>query len=319
MQPLLEIRAVRKYYSGNGRQVRAVDGVSLDVYPGEALGLVGESGCGKSTLARCAVGLTETTSGSVRFDGADMARMTARELRSRRREFQIVFQDPSASLDPRRTVEDALLEPFRAHGLGTSSERERWVAALLEDVALDPTILGCYPTQLSGGQQQRIALARALALKPRLLVADEPVSALDASVAAQILNLLSDTRGRTGVTLLFVSHSLPAVRYLCDRVAVMYLGRIVEESAAEPFFAGPRHPYSRLLLRSAPGSGAAIDQNGKVFMPEAAASERSFSGCAFEPRCVHRQARCAREQPQLEVEPGGGKVSCFFSSYKTQT
>lgn len=256
MAPLLKVKGLRKDFSVTGRnnasQLRAVDGVDLEIDAGETFALVGESGCGKTTLVRCVLRLLEPSSGSIEFDGADLHSLSPAVLRRKRREFQMVFQDPLASLDPLMTVREILQEPFQAQEIGTSRERNVWVEELLDLAGLDPTLANRRPAHLSGGQQQRVGIARALALKPRLLVADEPVSALDASVQVKILNLLADLQKRYQLTLFLISHSLPVVRYLATRLAVMRAGRIVEESPADLFFAGPKHPYSQALLESTP-------------------------------------------------------------------
>jgi ABC-type oligopeptide transport system ATPase subunit len=256
MAPLLKVKVLRKDFFVPGRKhgslFRAVDGVDLEIDAGETFALVGESGCGKTTLARCVLRLLEPSSGSIEFDGTDLHSLSPAALRRKRREFQMVFQDPLASLDPLMTVKEILLEPFQAQEMGTSRERAVWVEELLELAGLDPTLASRRPALLSGGQQQRVGIARALALKPRLLVADEPVSALDASVQVKILNLLADLQKRYQLTLFLISHSLPVVRYLATRLAVMRAGRIVEESPADSFFAGPNDPYSQALLGSTP-------------------------------------------------------------------
>ncbi len=325
MTPLLSIRGlIKEFHAGGlwtGRTIRAVDRVDLDVQPGETLGLVGESGSGKTTLARCAMRLTETTSGTVCFDGEDLSRMSEEALRRKRREFQIIFQDPFASLDPRLSIGGILAEPFEVHALGTRRERERWIEELMEAVSLDKSLLARRPASLSGGQQQRLGIARALALKPRLLIADEPVSALDASVQAQILNLLAGLQERFGLTLVLISHSLQVVHYLCSRVAVMYMGRIIEEADAGPFFAGPRHPYSELLLRSMPvfqtAAEPAAGYSGEI--PELTAPP---AGCAFHPRCPRARPECRERAPELINGEDNSKVACFLytsgaaSSYK---
>ena len=314
MIPLLEIRGLisefRIYDRGGRRYLQAVRGVDIRIYPGEIVGLVGESGCGKSTLARCALRLLEPTSGSVFFDGTDMLRLPPASLRRRRREFQMIFQDPLASLDPRMTVGASLEEPFLAHGLGSREQRRLWVKELMESVALDHELAARVPGMLSGGQQQRAAIARALALKPRLVVADEPVSALDASVQLQILNQLAELQRRLGMGLLLISHSLAVVHYLCSRVLVMYLGKIVEESAAEQFFAQPDHPYSRLLLDSMPrGFGR---ERRSVPAGEIPSPADPPPGCAFHPRCPQALPRCSRESPGLVDCGAGRRVACFL-------
>ncbi|HYK88055.1 MAG TPA: ABC transporter ATP-binding protein [Acidobacteriota bacterium] len=314
--PILSIKNLSKDYSAGGiwagRMIRALDHVSLDIAPGEMLGLVGESGCGKTTLARCALRLTPPTSGSVYFDGVDLNLLSSDALRRKRREFQIIFQDPFAALDPNMRIRQILLEPFQAHGLGTRGDREKWIRELAEAVSLDPLLLSRRPANLSGGQQQRVGIARALSLKPRLLVADEPVSALDVSVQAQILNLLAELQRRFGLTLILISHSLPVVHYLCSRVAVMYLGRIVEEAPASEFFAKPKHPYSELLLQSMPSltlSGARLPSPGKGELPKATAPP---PGCAFHPRCPHARAQCRKDVPTLSACGLDSRVACFL-------
>jgi oligopeptide/dipeptide ABC transporter ATP-binding protein len=313
MNPLLKIVGLRKEFPGeSGRLLRAVDGVDLEVYPGETLGLVGESGCGKTTLARCALRLLETTAGRVLFDGVDLATLSPADLRHRRREFQIVFQDPLAALDPRMSVGEIIAEPMEIHGLGSRAEREERVRELLEAVALDVTLVPARPASLSGGQQQRVGIARALALRPRLIIADEPVSALDASVQAQILNLLVELQSRFGLTIILVSHSLAVVHYLCTRIAVMYLGRIVEDAVADEFFRQPLHPYGRLLLRSMPGQEPGGKSIQDIFVGEIPSALNPPSGCAFHPRCSQMQPGCRNVMPELKKCSSGGKVACFL-------
>lgn len=316
MTPILKLQQVSLRFRSGGigraKTVRAVDEVDLELGAGETLGLVGESGCGKSTLARCALRLLEPTSGSVYFDGVDLSLLPASELRSKRREFQIIFQDPFGALDPRMRIRQILEEPFEVHGLGTRRERSAWIADLLDSVALDPSLADRLPVALSGGQQQRVAIARALALKPRLLIADEPVSALDASVQAQILNLLADLQRRLGLALILISHSLPVVHYLCERVAVMYLGRIVEESGAEAFFREPKHPYSRALMASMPTMDLSLPK-AKLSLPgEPPSPVDPPPGCAFHPRCPQAWDRCQLQVPQLEVVEEKNKAACFL-------
>ncbi len=315
MIPTLEVRGLCKTFTtaggGGSVEVRAVRNVDLSIKPGESTGLVGESGCGKSTLARCAIRLLEPEAGSILFEGTDLSRLSGPELRKIRRNFQMIFQDPAASLDPRLTVAAAIAEPLEAHRLGTRRERGLRVAELMESVALDPGLADRRPAMLSGGQQQRVVIARALALRPRLLIADEPVSALDASVQVQILNLLADLQRRLGIALMMISHSLAVVHYMCSHIRVMYLGKIVEESAAEPFFRGPQHPYSRLLLACMPvhpGSEfAVLAPRGDI--PSPANPPR---GCSFHPRCDHAMERCRAECPELIDLGAGRRVACFL-------
>jgi oligopeptide transport system ATP-binding protein len=316
MIPLLQVQDLCKEFETatfwRHRPVRVIDGVDLSVHSGDTLGLVGESGCGKTTLARCMLRLIEPTSGSIRFQDQDLRLLSASELRARRKDFQIIFQDASASLDPRMDVGQILSEPYEAHGLGTESERMTWIRELLATVSLDEKLLQRYPEALSGGQQQRVAIARALALKPRLLIADEPVSALDASVQAQILNLLADLQKRFGLTTIFISHSLPVIHYLCTRIAVMYLGRIIEESRISNFFSGPRHPYSQILLRSMPSVSKKADTEAAPATGEIPSPASPPPGCSFHPRCPHAMQICMQMPPELVPIGENIKVACFL-------
>jgi oligopeptide/dipeptide ABC transporter ATP-binding protein len=300
--PLLEVAGLAKHYPlKGGRLVRAVDGVDLSLAPGEALGLVGESGCGKSTVARLVLRLVPPTSGSIRFEGQEIAPLSEAALRPLRRHMQIIFQNPHAALNPRRTVFASVAEPLVVQGTAGADIQAR-VAALLRQVGLPEGFLWRYPHELSGGQKQRVCIARALALAPRLLVLDEPTSALDVSVQAQILEFLQELRARLGLAYLFISHNLAVVRQVCDRVAVMYLGRIVEEGPAERIFASPRHPYTRALVASVlPPRPAGLPEaplGGDV--PNAAEIP---PGCRFAPRCPLRMERCTREDPALTGDP----------------
>ena len=316
MRPLLELQDLTREFRARtfarSGVIRAVDRVNLRLYPGEVLGLVGESGCGKSTLARCACKLIEPTSGSILFDGIDLRSLSSSSLRQKRREFQMVFQDPLASLDPRMTVEALLSEPYELQGLGTPRERKTWIGELMEAVALDSSLARRLPRSLSGGQQQRVGIARALALKPRLLIADEPVSALDASIQAQILNLLSALRTRYDLTIMLLSHSLPVIHYLSSRVAVMYLGRIVEEAPADSFFTAPRHPYSQALVQSMPVLDHVFQASRPVLAGEVPSQEHPPSGCHFHPRCPSVMPVCRDKYPALSASAENAKVACFL-------
>ncbi len=313
--PLLEIRGLCKSFTTGGflrKTARVVDQVDLAIAPGEIRGLVGESGSGKTTLARCSLRLIEPSSGSVFFGGIDLAALSAAELRDKRREFQMVFQDPYASLDPAMSVEEIILEPLRIHQVVTRQEQQRHLRGLIDAVSLDESLMRRKPSELSGGQQQRVGIARSLALTPRLLVADEPVSALDVSVQAQILNLLSDLKRRYELTLILISHSLYAIHYLCTHVSVMYRGRIVEDAPAPVFFREPKHPYSKLLLESMP----ALDPMRQSHAPiaEVAAGPRADfqPGCLFFANCSLRFARCGEEKPLLKEIAPGERIACFL-------
>jgi len=322
-EPLVEVRDLVKHFPIRRgvvfqRQigaVRAVDGVSFDVMRGETLGLVGESGCGKSTTARLITRLLEPTSGSIRFDGRDVATLRRRELAPLRREVQMIFQDPYSSLNPRKTVGAVIAEPFAIHGLlRAEDERRRRVQELMERVGLNPEHYNRFPHEFSGGQRQRIGVARALALEPRLIVADEPVSALDVSIQAQILNLLRELQRDLGLTLVFIAHDLSVVRHMCDRVAVMYLGKLVELAAGDDLYAAPRHPYTGALLSAVPVPRAgARDERRELLPGDVPSPSNPPSACRFHTRCWKAQELCSREEPVLETHPGGGgEAACHF-------
>ena len=292
--------------------IRAVDGVSLEIAAGETLGLVGESGSGKSTLARCVLRLLEPTAGRVVFDGRDVLACDRRQLRRLRRDMQIVFQDPYRSLDPRMTVEQLIAEPLDVHGLAaTRAARRARVAELLALVGLEPGHAARYPRAFSGGQRQRIGIARALATEPKLLVLDEPVSALDATTRAQVLALLSDLQARLGLSYLFVAHDLALVRSICSRVAVMYLGRIVEVAPRDALFDAPAHPYTQALLSAVPIPDPVLERRRRrvVLRGEAQSAAALAGGCRFAPRCPRAREDCAAHDPALEG--GARRVACL--------
>ncbi|MEN8663364.1 MAG: dipeptide ABC transporter ATP-binding protein [Polycyclovorans sp.] len=314
---LLRVRGLKKYFGGSGwprrkPPLKAVDGVDLDLAAGHTLALVGESGCGKSTLARAILRLHEPTGGEVWLDGTPVTGIGRAALRARRREMQIIFQDPYASLNPRRSVGQTLDEPLSVHRWGNRATRQARVNELLEVVGLRPAMANRYPHEFSGGQRQRIGIARALALSPKLIVADEAVSALDVSVQAQILNLLNDIRERFGVGYLFISHDLAVVRHLADRVAVMYLGRIVEEADTADLFRQPRHPYTEALLSAVPVPDP-TRHAGRIVLPgDLPSPSAPPSGCPFHPRCPKAVARCSTEVPALRTMDDGARVACHL-------
>ena len=320
--PLLEVRDLRKEFpirQGLLRrrvgEVKAVDGVSFHIDRGETLSLVGESGCGKTTTARCILRAIAPTAGQILFrraDGTavDVAALPAKRMRPLRREMQMVFQDPFSSLNPRKTLLDIVGEPLLVNGVGTRAERTERVAELLRLVGLRPEYMRRFPHAFSGGQRQRIGIARALALNPSLVVADEPVSALDVSVQAQILNLLVDLQAELGLTYLFVAHDLSVVKHVSDRVAVMYVGRIVELAPTERLFTAPAHPYTEALLAAVPKPDPRLRAGRMVLEGEVADPAHPPPGCAFHPRCAYAIDRCRSEAPRLEPRAGGHLVSC---------
>ncbi len=317
MTPLVEARAVRKHFPLGGgwfsrprAVVRAVEDVSLAIAPGETLGLVGESGCGKSTLGRLLLRLLEPTAGDVRFDGRSLLGLDARALRAVRREMQIVFQDPYGSLDPHMRVGSIVGEGLAIHRLGTRAERRRRVEELLALVGLPPDAARRWPHEFSGGQRQRISIARALAVEPRFVVADEAVSALDVSIQAQIINLLQDLKRRLGLTLLFISHDLRVVEHVSDRVAIMYLGRLVEVAPRDRIYTQARHPYTRALLSAVPVADPHRPRHREPLRGELPSALAPPPGCAFHPRCPHAEDICRRLVPPLEQGRDGHAVAC---------
>ena len=312
-RPLLEVEDLKKYFpirrglfSGVSGWSRAVDGVSLRIAPGETLALVGESGSGKTTTGRCVLRLLEPTSGSVVFDGTDLLSLKAAAMRRMRRQIQIVFQDPYASLNPRMRVGTIVREPLDIHRIGRGRrERDEMVATLLRRVGLDPGMRDRYPHEFSGGQRHRIGVARALALRPRLIVADEPVSALDVSVQAQVINLLIDLQEEFGIAYLFIAHDLAVVERIADRVAVMYLGKIVEVATREEIFRNPLHPYTRALLQAIPIPDPSRARERQVLRGDPPSPSQPPAGCRFHTRCPSVVDPCPRvEPPLLEVAPG---------------
>ena len=284
-------------------QVKAVDDVSLEVKKGETLGLVGESGCGKSTLGRTLIRLYEPTSGEIEFEQKNFLKLSGGQLRQLRKDIQMIFQDPYASLDPRMTVGQILRQPFDIHNVGSSAERTARVKELLELVGLKASHVNRYPHEFSGGQRQRICIARAIALNPKLIICDEPVSALDVSIQAQILNLLKDLQEKLGLTYVFISHDLSVIEYFCDRVAVMYLGKIVEIGSREEIFNNPKHPYTQALLSAIPRVGEGKKQMKKSLSGEVPSPINPPSGCTFHPRCQFCMPECSQKTPTLVGSP----------------
>lgn len=280
-------------------QVRAVEQVSLSVRRGETLGLVGESGCGKSTLGRTLIRLYEPTSGTIQFDGSDFRNLKGEELRKKRRDIQMIFQDPYASLDTRMTVGQIIEQPFKIHNLLGPKERQARVKQLLEIVGLKASHVNRYPHEFSGGQRQRISIARAIALDPKLIICDEPVSALDVSIQAQVLNLLKDLQDRLKLTYIFISHDLSVIEHVCDRIAVMYLGRIVEIASRDELFSNPLHPYTQALMSSIPSIGTGKKKMTKILSGEIPSPINPPSGCAFHPRCAYKVDECSKILPKL--------------------
>jgi len=312
-QTLVSVSNLVKHFPVEGTDdvVRAVDGVSFDIYAGETLGLVGESGCGKSTVGRCLLRLIEPTSGTVNFLGRDVLKLDRGDLRQLRREMQIIFQDPYASLNPRMKIGDIVGEPLVIHKQGTKSERRERVAELLRRVGLDPDYMSRYAHEFSGGQRQRIGVARTLALNPQLIVADEPVSALDVSVQAQVVNLLQELQEEFKLTYLFISHGLAVVEHISTRVAVMYLGRIVEVASAEDLYAQPLHPYTQALLSAIPIPDPKQKRKRIILQGDVPTPINPPSGCRFRTRCPIAIEDCAHIDPELREISPGHEVACI--------
>jgi oligopeptide transport system ATP-binding protein len=316
--PLLRAENLVKHFpAGLGSTVKAVENVSLEIYPGETVGLVGESGCGKSTLARLITQLLPVTSGNVFFDGVDLTKLRGEKLRQYRRQVQMIFQDPYSSLNPRMTVGDIIAEPLENFGLLRGRAKDQRVQELLKIVGLNPYFNNRYPHEFSGGQRQRIGIARALALRPKLIVADEPISALDVSIQAQIINLMEDLQKEFQLTYLFIAHDLSVVRHISDRVMVMYLGKIVEVADSVEIYRNPRHPYTKALLSAIPIPDPEIQSKRRIvaLAGEIPSPVNPPSGCRFHTRCPIAQlpTPCADQEPPLEEKAHGHRAACFFS------
>ncbi len=322
MSALVEVRDLVKHFpitrgiviQRKVGAVQAVDGVSFDVEQGETLGIVGETGCGKSTTARLIMRLLTPTSGSIRFDGQDITNLKGAKLKAVRREMQMIFQDPYSSLNPRKTIGTIISEPFVIHGLEQGKgERRKAVQALMETVGLNPEHYNRYPHEFSGGQRQRIGVARALALKPKLLIADEPVSALDVSIQAQVLNLLRDQQSEFGLTVVFIAHDLSVVRHMCDRVAVMYLGKVVEVGPGDALYGFPRHPYTGALLSAVPVVDPSRHGVARHLLSgDVPSPANPPSACRFHTRCPKAQERCSIDEPELEDKGTGTTAACHY-------
>jgi oligopeptide/dipeptide ABC transporter ATP-binding protein len=317
--PLLSVEHLKKYFplhrgvfSRVAAYVKAVDDVSFTINKGETFGLVGESGCGKTTAGRTVLRLLEPDGGTIRFDGVDLMSLGKEELRQKRRDMQIIFQDPFASLNPRMTVRSIVGEPFAIHHIASGSEREGRVAELLKTVGLDPSVMSRYPHEFSGGQRQRIGIARALALKPKLIVADEPVSALDVSIQAQIINLLADLQEKFGLTYLFISHAIPVIEHISTRIGVMYLGKLVEVGTSAQICTAPRHPYTQALLKAVPIPDPAAKKERVILGGDVPTPVNPPSGCRFHTRCPIAVDRCKVEEPPLRRIEEGRDAACHL-------
>ncbi|MDN3682543.1 dipeptide ABC transporter ATP-binding protein [Vibrio tapetis subsp. quintayensis] len=319
---LLEVSGLKKHFTvgksffkRNQGVCKAVDDVSFKIEKGKTLGLVGESGCGKSTLGRCVLRLLEPTSGSVKINGQNVVDLDAKSLKALRKDMQIIFQDPFASLSPRMTIHDILREPLDTHQIGTIEEREAKIAEVMAIVGLRPQALNRYPHEFSGGQRQRVGIARALVLEPKFIVADEPVSALDVSVQAQVLNLIAELQEKKGISFLFIAHDLAVVQHICDEVGVMYLGRMVEKAPAEELYRNPKHPYTQALLSAIPVPDPTITSETIPLEGDVPSPLAPPSGCTFRTRCKKATSRCSKEVPQVHNLGANGKehlVTCHL-------
>lgn len=316
--PLVEVRNLTKHFPIRKGliirkqigAVRAVDGIGFSINEGETLGLVGESGCGKTTAGRVILGLESPTSGSILFQGKDLVKLSPRQLRALRRDMQVVFQDPYGSLNPRMTVETIVMEPMEIHGVGNAKQRRDRVAELLQKVGLDPEYRKRYPNEFSGGQRQRIGIARALALNPKFIICDEPVSALDVSVQSQVVNLLQDLQAELGLTYLFISHDLSVVKHISDRVAVMYLGKLVEVAPKSELYSNPVHPYTQALLSAIPIAAPSSKRNRIILQGDVPSPINPPSGCRFHTRCPYAEAKCKSDVPGAAEVSSGHLVAC---------
>ncbi len=318
MENLLEVKDLKKWFITNestfGKReiVKAIDGISFDIKKRETLSLVGESGCGKTTTGKVILRILDPTSGSIFFEGKDITKLSRKEMMKYRKKMMIIYQDPFGSLDPRMTVRNTILEPMEVHRLGTRREREERVVELMEKVGLSPDYINRYPHEFSGGQRQRIGIARALATNPEFIVADEPVSALDVSIQAQIINLLKDLQKEFGLTLLFISHDLSVVKHISDRVAVMYLGKIVEIAEKKDLFDNPKHPYTLALLSAIPIPNPKAKKKEIILEGDLPSPINPPSGCRFHTRCPYAKPICREKEPPLKDTGNGHKIACHL-------
>jgi oligopeptide/dipeptide ABC transporter ATP-binding protein len=318
-EPLLRVRNLKKYFpirrgilSRVTAYVKAVDDISFDINRGETFGLVGESGCGKTTAGRAVLRLLQPDAGAIQFDGIDLLSLNPQQLRRRRREMQIIFQDPYASLNPRMTIRSIVGEPFVIHNIASGSERDHSVADLLTTVGLDPSVMNRYPHEFSGGQRQRIGIARALALRPKLIVADEPVSALDVSIQAQIINLLADLQQQFGLAYLFISHAIPVIEHISTRIGVMYMGKLVEVGTSAQICLIPKHPYTQALLSAVPVPDPAAKKQRVMLKGDVPTPINPPTGCRFHTRCPIAVERCKIEEPPLRQLEDGRAAACHL-------
>jgi oligopeptide/dipeptide ABC transporter ATP-binding protein len=317
---ILKVKHLKKYFEvgggflgGSGLTIRAVDDVSFHVRPGETFGLVGESGCGKTTLGQTIIRLYDPTSGSIEFDGTDISTLSPRQMRPFRRDIQMIFQDPSASLDPRMTVGSVIAEPLNVFGIGSKHERRERVQELLRVVGLNSYFSNRYPHEFSGGQRQRIGIARALALNPKLVICDEPVSALDVSIQAQVLNLLKSLQSQFSLTYLFIAHNLAVVAHISDRVGVMYLGKLVEIGEAREITERPRHPYTQALISAVPVPDPNRERGRIILQGDVPSPAKPPTGCRFNPRCPIARPNCSVDEPELRLVSPDHWVACHYA------
>lgn len=316
MEPLVKIRGLKKYFPQGGRKgltLKAVDGIDLDIFPGETVGLVGESGCGKSTMGRCIINLLDSTDGSVEYKGVDIAHYNTKEMRPLRKEMQFIFQDPYASLNPKKTVFQLVKAPLDAFKIGTEEERTQKVCEILAYVGLNEYQFHKHPNELSGGQRQRVVIARTMILDPLFVVCDEPVSALDVSVQAQVLNLMKKVQKEKELAYLFISHDMSVVRYMCDKVAIMYLGKLMEFGTRQDIFENPLHPYTKALLSAVPIPEVGCKRNRLILKGEVPSPLNLPTGCRFHNRCPHAKDSCAQECCSLRAVSETHFVACPYA------